>query len=128
MLATLDALLRALRQAGLHIGITEVMRLQLVFERQLERLSGADNASAQRYFKALLRAVIVKSPEEQHTFERVCDAWLRQADQDVQRLTTPTPSADVLQSADAQAAPSRWYTRRAVGVLTSVALVLLAIG
>ena len=31
MLANLDTLLNALRQAGLHVGITEVMRLQQVF-------------------------------------------------------------------------------------------------
>ena len=42
---------------------------------------------AQRRFKALLRAVIVKSQDEQQTFERVCETWLRHVEQDVQRLT-----------------------------------------
>ena len=46
MLAHLDTLLSALRQAGLHVGISEVLRLQQVFARQPECVSG-DDAVAQ---------------------------------------------------------------------------------
>ena len=127
MLANLDTLLSALRQAGLHVGITEVMRLQQVFARQPECVPG-DGAVAQRRFKALLRAVIVKSQDEQQTFERVCETWLRQAEQDMQRLTEPAAPAPVPRSEGIKATARRWHARRSVRVLASVALVLIAIG
>src|SRR4029453_13892915 len=127
MLADLDTLLSALRQARLHIGITEVMRLQQVFARQPEGVPG-DDTVAQRRFKVLLRAVIVKSQDEQQTFERVCETWLRHVEQDVQRLTEPVVSDAVLRSEDRKAQPSWWHTRRSVQVLASVALVLIAVG
>src|SRR5215510_7225414 len=111
MPAHLDTLLSALRQAGLHVGITEVMRLQQVFARQPEGVPG-DDTVAQRRFKALLRAVIVKSQDEQQAFERVCETWLRHVEQDVQRLTEPAVSDAVPRSEGSQAHPSRWYTRR----------------
>src|SRR5215468_7478462 len=103
MLANLDTLLSALRQTGLRVGITEVMRLQQVFARQPECVSG-DDAVAQRRLKALLQAVIVKSQEERQTFERVCETWLQQAAQDMQRLTEPATPAAVPRSEGGKAA------------------------
>jgi hypothetical protein len=127
MLAHLDTLLSTLRQAGLHVGITEVMRLQQVFARQPECVPG-DDTVAQRRLKALLRAVIVKSQDEQQTFERVCETWLRHVEQDIQRLTEPAVPEAVPGSEGSKAPPRRWYARRSIRVLASVALVLIAVG
>src|SRR5262245_52061924 len=127
MLANLDTLLSALRQAGLHVGITEVLRLQQVFARQPECVSG-DDAVAQRRLKALLQAVIVKRQDEQQTFERVCETWLRQAEQEVQRLIEPAAPEAVPRPEDSEVTTRRWHTRRSVRVLASMALVLLAVG
>ncbi len=126
MPTTLDTLLQALRQAGLHVGVTEMLRLQQVCARQPERLPG-DDAAAQRRFKALLRAIIVKSQDEQPTFERVCDAWLQRADQDMQRLSEPPPAPVSTPKRD-QSTPGRWQAQRVVRALAGVALVLLVIG
>ncbi len=126
MPTTLDTLLQALRQAGLHVGVTEMLRLQQVFARQPERLPG-DDAAARRRLKTLLRAIIVKSQDEQPTFERVCDAWLQRADQDMQRLSEPPPARVSTPKRD-QSTPGRWQAQRVVRALAGVALVLLVIG
>jgi formylglycine-generating enzyme required for sulfatase activity len=83
----LDALLIALREAGLRVGITEVMRLQQVFALRPE--SGSEPEQNRRRLQALLRAVLVKNPEDRARFERVCEAWLARADQKLQVLTAP---------------------------------------
>ncbi len=76
----LDALLTALRAAGLRVGISEVLRLRQVFTGQ-PGLSG-EGGSRDR-LRSLLRAVLVKSAEDRGTFDRVCDAWLDRAEEEI---------------------------------------------
>ena len=86
----LEALLLALREAGLSVGITEVLRLQQVFARQPD-FTGGDPEYNRRRLKALLRAVLVKSQKDRSAFERVCDIWLKRAEQDLQAYFKPEP-------------------------------------
>ncbi len=88
----LEALLLALREAGLPVGVTEVLRLQQVFDRQPD-FAGGDHEYNRRRLKALLRAVLVKSQKDRAAFERVCDIWLKRAEQDLQAYLKPEPSA-----------------------------------
>ncbi|MCP4655440.1 MAG: hypothetical protein GY856_08480, partial [bacterium] len=57
----LDALLSALRSAGLRVGFTEVARLKRVFALE-PQLDGGSEVVRDR-LKSLLRAVIVKTEE-----------------------------------------------------------------
>ena len=59
---SLEALLEALRQAGLPIGITEAIRLQRVFAL---RPGSADD----RRLKSILRAILVKGDEDDAVFD-----------------------------------------------------------
>jgi hypothetical protein len=72
----LASLLSALREAGIVIGVTELARLRQIFALA-PRV--ADTEPKQK-LKSLLRSVLVKSTEEVATFERVCEAWLAQAE------------------------------------------------
>ena len=72
----LEALLRALHEAGLRIGVVELARLKHVFDLA-PRLNREPSASQ---LKTILRAVLVKDEAGQALFDRVCDAWLERAD------------------------------------------------
>ena len=74
---SLDALLDALRQAGVPIGITETIRLQRVFALQ----PGSADA---RQLKSILRAILVKGGEDDAVFDRVVEAWLARAASEVE--------------------------------------------
>jgi uncharacterized protein with von Willebrand factor type A (vWA) domain len=74
---SLEALLEALRQAGLPIGITEAIRLQRVFAL---RPGSADD----RRLKSILRAILVKGDEDDAVFDRVVEAWLAGAASEVE--------------------------------------------
>jgi hypothetical protein len=77
----LDSLLRALRTAGLRVGISEVLRLQQVFANE-PGLTGGE--VPRERLRSLLRAVLVKSPEDRGIFDRICDTWLDRAEDDLQ--------------------------------------------
>jgi hypothetical protein len=77
----LDGLLTALRHAGLPVGVAEVARLREVFAL-------SPQLTSQR-LRAVLRAVLVKSVEERGLFERIFEAWLARAEQELSFLTTP---------------------------------------
>ncbi|ETX07973.1 MAG: hypothetical protein ETSY2_08120 [Candidatus Entotheonella gemina] len=63
------------------------MRLHRVFD-----LQPAETLDNRRHLKAILRAVVVKSNDDQLIFDRVFESWLTYADQDIQRRTDPMPS------------------------------------
>ncbi len=71
----LDPLLTALRGAGLRVGFTEVARLRQVLATEA-RWPAGDEAVPR--LKSLLRAVLVKSPEDGAVVDRLCDAWLEE--------------------------------------------------
>lgn len=73
-LPSLNSLLSALREAGLHVGAIEVLRLREVFARAPARADGVTR------LKSLLRAVLVKRPEDRAILDRVYDAWLGQVE------------------------------------------------
>ena len=87
---SLDSLLSVLRDAGLHVGAVEVLRLREVFARAPERADGASR------LKSLLCAVLVKRPEDRAVLDRVYDAWLGQAEMLLSQAVTPeSPGKDV---------------------------------
>ncbi len=71
----LAPLLTALREAGLPVGVAEMARLREVFARS----AGAGGLR----LESVLRAVLVKSPEERAVFERVFATWIGQAEHEV---------------------------------------------
>ena len=99
----LNALISALRTAGLPIGYTEIARLQQVFNLQ-PTLPEDDAELATQRLKSVLRAVLVKDKEQHKLFERVFNTWLAQAEQahrirqqpDKPKVSTPDipPPAD----------------------------------
>ncbi|HEX4966460.1 MAG TPA: SUMF1/EgtB/PvdO family nonheme iron enzyme [Thermoanaerobaculia bacterium] len=80
----LDPLLTALREAGLPVGVSEITRLQHVFalEPQIEDREGLR-------LKAILRAVLVKSSEDQAVFNLVFDAWIGRSGQELSLHAVP---------------------------------------
>jgi len=85
----LDSLMRALRTAGLRVGISEVLRLQQVFARQ-PSLTGGE--VPRERLRSLLRAVLVKSAEDRGIFDRICDAWIDRTEEDLElRRATRRP-------------------------------------
>jgi hypothetical protein len=85
----LEAFLTALREAGVQVGVTEVMRLHQVFALQPALTSGETDEATRRRLQSVMRAILVKSHEERGTFDRVYDNWLAQARHEVQVLTAP---------------------------------------
>ncbi len=72
----LQSLLRALREAGLRIGVVELARLKHVFDLAPQ----LDREPSTRQLKTMLRAILVKDEPGQASFDRVFDAWFEQAD------------------------------------------------
>ncbi|MDS4015937.1 MAG: hypothetical protein RKP46_16540, partial [Candidatus Accumulibacter sp.] len=70
-----EALLAALRHAGLRVGVGEVLRLQRVFQLQATA-SASLGRPGSAGLRSLLRAVLVKGRDDEAIFERVCDDWL----------------------------------------------------
>lgn len=85
---SLESLLLALREAGLRVGVTEVARLRQVFALQPD-VAGDEPDQTRRRLRVWLRALLVKSPQDRATFERIYDRWLARAEQDLQFRTLP---------------------------------------
>jgi hypothetical protein len=86
---SLESLLLALREAGLPVGVAEMDRLRQVFALQQPDLADGESEQTRRRLRAWLRALLVKSPQDRATFERVFDRWLARAEQDLQFRTPP---------------------------------------
>ncbi len=85
----LESLLSALREAGLRVGVTEVLRLQRVFSLLGPAPDGQDPGCPPERLKSLVRAVIVKRHEDRAVFERVFNTWLTLAWRDLEALAEP---------------------------------------
>ncbi len=85
---SLEPLLLALREAGLPVGVAEIDRLRQVFALQPDVASDEPDRTRRR-LRVWLRALLVKSPQDRATFERIYDRWLARAEQDVQFRTRP---------------------------------------
>jgi hypothetical protein len=85
---SLEPLLLALREAGLPVGVAEIDRLRQVFALQPDLADGEPDQTRRR-LKVWLRALLVKSPQDRATFERIYDRWLARAEQDLQFRTLP---------------------------------------
>ncbi len=86
----LPALLAALREAGLGVGVAELARLQAVFSRQPALDSGETVGEAPgARLGRLLAALLVKSGEDRQVFERVFAAWLERSEADVRAREAP---------------------------------------
>jgi hypothetical protein len=73
------------------VGVAEIDRLRQVFALQPD-LADGESGQTQRRLRAWLRALLVKSPQDRATFERVFDRWLARAEQDLQfRIPPPSP-------------------------------------
>jgi uncharacterized protein with von Willebrand factor type A (vWA) domain len=72
----LQALLTALGEAGLPVGVRELERLHRVFS--LAPALGGAGGEVERRLGAVLRAVLVHRQEDRATFDRVYGAWLGQ--------------------------------------------------
>ncbi len=110
----LDSLLKALRGAGLRIGVGEVARLRRVFDL------GPAGAGRAR-LESLLRAVLVKSGRDRRIFDRVFAAWLERAES-----WRPAPESD---RKPVTVTAARWrplVPRRRTVALATVAVTLLA--
>ncbi len=86
---SLESLLLALREAGLSVGVAEIDRLRQVFVLQEPDLADGEADQTRRRLQVWLRALLVKSPQDRATFERIYDRWLARAEQDLQFRTLP---------------------------------------
>ena len=85
----LAALLAALREAGLRIGVEEELRIGEVLSRRHDVPDGQGG----RRLAAVLRAVVVKSRDDREVFDRVFRAWLARVDEGLtprERAALPT--------------------------------------
>ena len=89
--ARLDTLFKALRLAGLRVGVLEMSRCRQVCERWGE--DGSEITPAR--WRSLLATVLVRNPEERQTFERVFDGWLGPAELEPQKLEIPVKETRV---------------------------------
>lgn len=105
----LESLLRALREAGLRIGVVELARLKHVFD-QAPRLNREPSA---QQLKTIVRAVVVKDEAAQVLFDRGCDAWLEQAD----AALAPSPRHFAPQARQQPSAKSRSVLQVIAGLL-----------
>lgn len=127
---SLEPLLLALREAGLPVGVAEIDRLRQVFSLQPE-LADGDADQTRRRLKVWLRALLVKSPQDRATFERICDRWLARAEQDLQFRTLPesppTPFSLPPPPLETSISPERdwrgWQAAAAILVLVSILVV-----
>jgi len=116
----LEPLLATLRESGLPVGVAELARLRQVFALEPQLPDGDADI---RRLKALLRAVLVKSTEDRVTFERIVEAWLGRAGQDLslrERAAPERPAVPV------QQAPKPWQQRYRWRALTAVVLCVLS--
>jgi hypothetical protein len=127
---SLESLLLALREAGLPVGVAEIDRLRQVFVLQKPDLADGEPEQARRRLQVWLRALLVKSPQDRATFERIYDRWLARAEQDLQFRTLPeSPPAPSLptSSRPQPLIPKRdrrgWYIATAMLVLVTILVV-----
>ena len=126
---SLGSLLLALREAGLPVGVAEIDRLRQVFALQPD-IEGGEPDQTRRRLKVWLRTLLVKSPQDRATFERIYKRWLARAEQDLQFRTLPesppappfTPSP---RPQPAIAEPDRrgWQAATAILVLVSILVI-----
>jgi hypothetical protein len=126
----LEPLLAALREAGLRVGLPELLRLREIFARTPD-LPAATEGDWDR-LRSVLRAVLVKSLDERMAFDRVFDAWSERAEHEwSERLRPPRVPVEARRSGlDARPAlarnpAKRWSRWRRLGWAT--ALVLLGL-
>ncbi len=117
----LDALLSALRSAGLRVGFTEVARLKRIFALE-PRVSGGSEV-VRRRLKSLLRAVIVKTEEDRAAFESVCDAWLERLEAQPWLATRPMPDVPTIAPPPRRRLRPWWGAAALVAVIVVVALI-----
>ena len=126
---SLESLLLALREAGLPVGVAEIGQLRQVFSLQPD-VAGDELDQTRRRLKVWLRALLVKSPQDRATFERICDRWLARAEQDLQFRTLPeSPPAPSLPTSSRPQPPiperdrRGWQAAAALLALVSVLVV-----
>ncbi len=126
---SLEPLLLALREAGLPVGVAEIDRLRQVFSLQPD-VAGDELDQTRRRLKVWLRALLVKSPQDRATFERIYDRWLARAEQDLQFRTLPeSPPAPSLPTSSRPQPPiperdrRGWQAAAAMLVLVSILVV-----
>jgi hypothetical protein len=127
---SLESLLLALREAGLPVGVAEIDRLRQVFVLQKPDLADGEPEQTRRRLQVWLRALLVKSPQDRATFERIYDRWLARAEQDLQFRTLPE-SLPAPPSPPSPRPPPRiperdrrgWYTAAAILVLVTILVV-----
>ena len=106
----LDALLTALRHAGLTVSVTEILRLQRLFELSPE----ADLAR----LRQLVAAVVVKSPEHEARLQEIFEEWLVAAEAAFREREEPPPPPPPPPAAKTRARVPRWL--RGAGVATAL--------
>ncbi len=103
----LEALLAALGEAGLRIGVTERLRLQQVFDLAPEL--GPNPEQTPKRLKSLLRALLVKRTQDRADFDRIFEAWLRHTDSLLQPTASPS---DIDRRLHPEAAGAQPWQRR----------------
>ncbi|HNE40511.1 hypothetical protein, partial [Accumulibacter sp.] len=103
-----EALLAALRDAGLRVGVGEVLRLQRVFQLQATATGRPGSAG----LRSLLRAVLVKGRDDEAIFERVCDDWLADAEHEIAARAAAGAQAGSLAGAAAESAANETAAQR----------------
>jgi hypothetical protein len=131
---SLEPLLLDLREAGLPVGVAEIDRLRQVFALQPDLADGEPDQTRRR-LRAWLRALLVKSPRDRATFERIYNRWLAHAEEDLQFRMPPPSSLTPPPSPPSPPLPSPipperdwrgWQAAAAILVLASI-LVLVSI-
>ena len=84
----LEALLTALGEAGLRVGVSERLRLQQVSD--LAPDFGPNPKQTPRRLKAVLRALLVNNEKDRADFDRIFEAWLRHTDSLLQPTASPS--------------------------------------
>jgi hypothetical protein len=110
----LDVLLKALRAAGLPVGLAELARLRQIFS--LEPQFPVNRVTRDR-LKSLLRAVLIKNDDHGKIFDRVFEAWQAQVQLESVPQTTPLPPPR----------PKRPKRRRKYPICLGLGLILLVI-
>ena len=127
----LDALLKALRTAGLRVGYTEIARLQHVFAHYYSLDKGTDPQQTARQLRSVLRAVLVKNTEQNALFDKVYRAWLTQAEQAHTALLVPAPAESrpisPTETTTGQEQPEPGHRRYKIGAGAAVLVLLFII-
>ncbi len=124
----LEALLAALGEAGLRVGVTERLRLQQVFG--LAPVLSPNPEQTPGRLKSVLRALLVKSAQDRADFDRIFDAWLRHTDSLLQPKDSLSDSARSTSTETPIAQP--WHRRlrtllRTPAYLIGAGILLLAL-